>query len=349
MIDAICHEIALRRNEMKGQSIQTIYFGGGTPSLLSYEELMQLFDCLQKYYDLGKLTEITLEANPDDFTKTFLEAISKSPVNRLSIGIQSFFDDDLRFMNRAHNSNQADSCVKSAQDKGLENITIDLIYAIPESNLDKWKKNVEKAIQLHVPHISSYCMTIEERTTFGNWERNGKLSQIPDEAASEQYLHLVSALKVAGINQYEISNFSKAGFESNHNSNYWTGEPYLGIGPSAHSFDGLSKRRWNVANNTVYLKKIYENDVFWENEILTSRDRYNETVMTMLRTKKGISLAQLKETFHIDLISIFEKQVNEILQDELALIENDYLRLTTKGLFVADKIASDFFLLEELK
>ncbi len=347
MMAAMRQELTSRSVELENEKIQTVYFGGGTPSLLSYEEIMQFFEVLQKHYNLDHLEEITLEANPDDFSQDFIYAIEKSPINRLSIGIQSFFDEDLAFMNRVHSASQADRCVKLAQDKGIDNITIDLIYAIPSSNMERWKKNVAQGISLHVPHISSYCMTIEEKTTFGNWERKGRLVQVPDEKASSQYLYLVSALEDANIHQYEISNFAKSGFESKHNSNYWTGIPYLGVGPSAHSFNGKNSRRWNVSNNISYMKKMMAGEHYHQEEVLTPRDRYNETIMTSLRTKKGVSLEYIKKEFHLDLYTSFQESIEEHMRHGLALLENKYLRLTPQGLFVADKIASDLFLLEE--
>lgn len=345
MVNAILMELKNRMGYLANQKINTIYFGGGTPSLLSSDEINRLIDGVHECFEVEKNAEITLEANPDDLMKAGLNALRDTPINRLSIGVQSFRDQDLKWMNRAHKASEAEHAVKGAQDMGIENITIDLIYAIPGLEMSDWKENVEKAIALNVPHISAYCLTIEERTAFGNWYKKGQLVPAPDEMAGEHFLYLVDRLKAAEIFLYEVSNFSKKGFESKHNSAYWEGEHYLGIGPSAHSFDGLS-RSWNVANNPLYIKGILKNESVLETEQLDVRTRYNEWVMTGLRRVNGLSLTHAKSVFNVDILSLFSEEINPYLNDHDLLLDQDNLRLSTKGFLLADRIASDLFLLE---
>lgn len=345
MVKAILIELKNRQPYLNKQKIKTIYFGGGTPSLLSVDELNRLIDGVHECFEVDENAEITLEANPDDLSKTQLNALRGTPINRLSIGVQSFRDQDLKWMNRAHKAAEAEHAVKGAQDRGIENITIDLIYAIPGLSMSDWKENVEKALALHVPHISAYCLTIEERTAFGNWYKKGQLIPAPDEMAGEHFLYLVDRLKEAEIFLYEVSNFSKKGFESKHNSAYWEGEHYLGLGPSAHSFDGFS-RSWNVANNPLYIKGILNNQSVLETEQLDLRTRYNEWVMTGLRRVNGLSLAHAKSVFDVDILSLFSEEIGPYLHDQDLLLEKENLRLSTKGFLLADRIASDLFLLE---
>ena len=345
MVNAILMELKNRKGYLANQKINTIYFGGGTPSLLSSDEINRLIEGVHECFEVEKNAEITLEANPDDLMKAGLNALRATPINRLSIGVQSFRDQDLKWMNRAHKASEAEHAVKGAQDMGIENITIDLIYAIPGLEMSDWKENVEKAIALNVPHISAYCLTIEERTAFGNWYKKGQLVPAPDEMAGEHFLYLVDRLKEAEIFLYEVSTFSKKGFESKHNSAYWEGEHYLGLGPSAHSFDGLS-RSWNVANNPLYIKGILNNQSVLETDQLDARTRYNEWVMTGLRRVNGLSLTHAKSVFNVDILSLFSEEISPYLNDHDLLLDQDRLRLTTKGFLLADRIASDLFLLE---
>lgn len=345
MVDALCKELTSRCNEVQ-EDIQTIYFGGGTPSLLSDSELAKIFKTLEKNYSLASNIEITLEANPDDLSKQKIEQLTLTPVNRLSIGIQSFRNEDLRFMNRAHNAQEADRSVKLAQDLGIENITIDLIYAIPGLDFMAWETNIQKAIDLQVPHISSYCMTIEPKTVFGSRASKGTLIPSEDEEALRQYSLLSEKLKSSNFSHYEVSNFAKSGFESRHNTSYWNGIPYLGVGPSAHSFDGQKMRKWNVSNNALYLKKIIENEVCFEVEHLTLHERYNETVMTGFRTAKGIKLDSISHIFGIEVKKQFASEIEQYKNVGWMIEEENVLRLTEQGFFRGDSISSDFFIIE---
>lgn len=295
MIQATCQEIATRHGEMD-EPIHTLYFGGGTPSVLEEADLKQIFETLQRHHDLGRLEEVTLEANPEDISDEKLLLWQNLGIDRLSIGTQSFFAEDLRFMNRHHSPAQAVDGVKRAQDHGFENITIDLIYGIPQQSFAQWQENVERALELNTPHLSSYCLTIEPRTALHHALNKGDFKEKSEEAVEEEYLHLHAALEAAGFEHYEISNFSKTGWKAKHNSAYWSGLPYIGYGPSAHSFDGLNKRSWNVANNARYIQSINKNsEVFRETETLSLRERWNEVLMTGLRTESGLDLQNAAE------------------------------------------------------
>lgn len=249
-------------------------------------------------------------------------------------------------MNRAHNANEADRCVKHSQDIGIENITIDLIYAIPGLSSERWINNIQKAIALQVPHISSYCMTIEPKTVFGNREQKGLLQQSPDELSLEQYLILSNELKNSNFLHYEVSNFAKEGFESRHNTAYWNGIPYIGVGPSAHSFDGKNRRRWNISNNALYLKKIASNEPFFEEEVLSNSERYNETIMTGFRTAKGIDLNEISTKFEVNIKKEFSEEIEKYIHNKWMLLAGNYLRLTEEGFFRGDSISSDFFIVD---
>ncbi|MEN9348875.1 MAG: radical family heme chaperone HemW [Bacteroidota bacterium] len=345
MVKAILMEMKARQTYLVGQKIDTIYFGGGTPSLLKADEINRLIDAVYDLFEVNDGVEITLEANPDDLLKDGLQNIRATPVNRLSIGIQSFRDEDLKWMNRAHRAADADYAVKGAQDMGIENITVDLIYAIPGLSMLDWQRNVQRVIDMNVPHVSAYCLTIEDRTAFGNWYKKGQLVPAPDEMAGEHFLFLVERLKEAEIFLYEVSNFSKKGFESKHNSAYWEGAHYLGLGPSAHSCNGDS-RSWNVANNPRYMKGIFMHEEVSETEQLDLRTRYNEWIMTGLRRAKGISIEKARSTFGVDLLTQFEQDLQAYLEQGDAVVENGFLKLSTRGFLIADRIASDLFILE---
>jgi oxygen-independent coproporphyrinogen-3 oxidase len=343
MVNAIVKEIGMRSSELPGVPLETIYFGGGTPSLLSDTELGRIFEAISTQFDIRSNAEITLEANPDDLTNAKIKELRNSPVNRLSIGIQSFRDSDLKLMNRAHNANEAERSVKASQDAGITNITADLIYALPDQTLSDWRENIHKLIALDVPHLSSYCLTVEPKTALARFVQQGKISSVPDQTASDHFKVLTEETAKAEFEHYEISNFAKEGFIAVHNSSYWKGEPYLGVGPSAHSFNGTA-RRWNVSNNTAYLKSIFENKMAWQEEILTEKERYNEFVMTGLRTKWGVSIRRVKEIFGSD----FEKHLLNCADAHIAggriKREADILTLTAEGKFLADGIASDLFM-----
>lgn len=342
-------EIQQRIHELDGSAIDTIYFGGGTPSLLTYEQLMLLLDTIHSLGNVSPQPEITLEANPDDLKKELIKRLEKTPVNRLSIGIQSFNDDDLTRMNRAHKAAQADYAVKLAQDSGFENITIDLIYGIPGSSQEQWERNLHQALALNIQHLSAYCLTIEERTAYGKWEKEGIIKQVDDASIHQQYRTLIDRTQQAGFEHYEVSNFALPNYRSKHNSSYWKGLPYLGIGPSAHSFDGNNKRRWNIANNPVYIRKCNQSTVYWEEELLSKKDVYNEYIMTGLRTKEGVNIKKTEQTFGISLTAQFAPEIESAVNHEWMVIANDVISLTEEGMFRADRIASDLFITTALE
>lgn len=343
MVQAIKKEIFLRKDELQNKTISSLYFGGGTPSILKVDHLKLMIDEVSKYYDFADDIEITLEANPDDLNKNFVKDLSQTVFNRLSIGTQSFFEEDLKLMNRAHNAMEAIDSIKRSQDFGFNNISIDLIYGSPNSNLKNWKENLKTAVQLQVPHISSYALTIEPRTAMAHWIETGEM-QAPKEAEQNDAFYFMSEfLKENGFSHYEISNFAKEGFQSRHNTAYWQYQEYLGIGPSAHSYDGHRKRSWNVANNTKYLKEISQNKIPQEVEILSEKEQFNEMLMIGLRTTWGVSLLNLKSRFSSELIEKFEVEMKHKLNEGLLVIDQDYLKIPEKHWFLADGIASDLF------
>jgi len=341
LMKMISKELILRKNEI-AEPVETIYLGGGTPSLLGLNELNSIFETVYQHYPVIENPEITLEANPDDLAKEKIRELKSTPVNRLSIGIQSFFDEDLRLMNRAHNAKEAIESVIAAQDSGFENITIDLIYGTQTTSDEMWKKNLETALELNIPHISSYALTVEPKTVLNYRIRKKILSEINEEKQERHFKILVKTLTESGFIHYEISNFGKEGFFSKHNSNYWKGKPYLGIGPSAHSFDGKN-RSWNLANNTVYVKKLKENEIPNQVEVLTPNDRFNELIMIGLRTIYGIDLNRIQRDFPEEFYTGLMKESQKFLSDELIQINDHKILLTEKGKFLADGIASDLF------
>src|ERR1051325_2630503 len=282
-LEALNTEIDLQKSYLSSNRIGTVYFGGGTPSLLTGDEIARIFDHLHRYFEIDANAEITLEANPDDLTKNKLREFKQTSVNRFSIGIQSFFDEDLKLMNRAHDAMEAQDCVKMAQDAGFENITIDLIYGTPTMSDERWKKNLQTAFDLRVPHISAYCLTVEPRTALAGMVEKKMVANVDDQRSSAQFLMMLEQMKLHGYIQYEISNFGKEGAFSKHNSNYWKGETYLGLGPSAHSFDGTS-RQWNVRNNEIYIRSLKEDKLDFVKEVLSADQKYNEYILTSLRT-----------------------------------------------------------------
>jgi len=342
MVLALAKEISLRKNEFQDEVVETIYFGGGTPSILSTEDLRFLIDEVYKNYNVVENPEITVEANPDDLTEERIIALSKNKVNRLSIGIQSFFEDDLQLMNRAHNSEEASKCLEIAS-QYFDNISLDLIYGVPGMSNKKWKQNIEKALSFGIPHISSYALTVEPKTALDKFIKKGIIKQPDDEVAQEQFHILVETLQENGFVHYELSNFGKENYFSKNNSAYWLGKNYIGIGPSAHSYDGVN-RGWNVSNNSIYIKSIQENKVPIEIEKLTITDRYNEYIMTGLRTIWGVSLERIEKDFGKFYLDYLNKEAKRFLEDDLLFIEGNVLRATKKGKFLCDGIASDLFL-----
>ena len=346
MVFAIKKELFLRKEELQNNKISSLYFGGGTPSILKIDHLKSIIDEVSKHFEFNNDIEITLEANPDDLDKKFLKELSSTPINRLSIGTQSFFEEDLVLMNRAHNANEAEYSIKCAQDFGFENISVDLIYGSPNSNLQNWKDNLDKIIELQVPHISSYALTVEPKTAMENWIKTGKIQAPKESFQNDAFYYMTHFLKNNDFQHYEISNFAKEGFHSKHNTAYWKYNEYLGIGPSAHSYDGKSKRSWNIANNTLYLKDLHESKIPNQIENLTEKEQFNEMLMIGLRTIWGVSLSKLKNRFDAELIQKFEIEMNYKLEEELLIIENDYLKIPEKNWFLADGIAADLFLIQ---
>lgn len=343
MVLALVKEIQLRKDELGNEVVATIYFGGGTPSILSVEEIQFLIDTVYKNFNVVENPEITLEANPDDLTNERIIELSKSPINRLSIGIQSFFEEDLKLMNRAHNAEEAKRCLDTAT-KYFDNITIDLIYGIPNMNNERWLQNIETALSFSIPHISSYALTVEPKTALDKFIKKGLIKQPDDEVAQEHFHILVNRLQEEGFVHYELSNFGKPDYFSKNNSAYWLGKKYIGIGPSAHSYNGTN-RSWNVANNTFYIKSIQENQLPSETETLTNVDRYNEYIMTGLRTIWGVSLERIEKEFGPKYLEYLNLQSQKFIDDKLLFVENGILKATQKGKFLSDGIASDLFLL----
>ena len=343
MVLALAKEIQMRKNEFFEETIETIYFGGGTPSVLTSAEINFLIDAVYQNYKVVEKPEITLEANPDDLSEERILELSKSKINRLSIGIQSFYEDDLKMMNRAHNSAEAKRCLEFAT-QYFDNISLDLIYGIPGMSNEKWKQNIETALSFGIPHISSYALTVEPKTALNKLIQTGKITAPNDEAAQEHFAILVETLESKGFVHYELSNFAKENYFSKNNSAYWLGKKYIGIGPSAHSYNGIA-RSWNVANNSIYLKSIQEDKLPNENEILSATDRYNEYIMTGLRTIWGVSLDRVEKEFGVEYLNYLNKQTKKYLDDDLLFIEIDILKPTKKGKFLTDGIASDLFYL----
>jgi oxygen-independent coproporphyrinogen III oxidase len=346
LIHAIANELTIQKDYLKGDVLKTIYFGGGTPSLLSDNELDVIFRAINENFSLTPDAEISLEANPDDLSKEKLQSIKNAGINRLSIGIQTFDDALLKFLNRAHSKQCAIQSVKDAVSLGFKNISLDLIYAIPGLDTAAWKGNIHQALALEPVHISSYSLTIEEKTAFGRWSANGKLRAVEDDTAAEQLEILMDELGSAGFDQYEVSNFGKPNFYSQHNSSYWKQEKYLGVGPSAHSFNGIS-RQYNVANNHLYMKAIAKGEIPAEVELLSREDKINEYILTTLRTSWGCNLNYLKKEFEYNLVENNASYINSLERNRLVEVNNQVLQLTRAGKLLADKIASDLFLLKQ--
>lgn len=341
LIQSLLKEIESRKHLLTDK-INTIYFGGGTPSLLEGDDLKLITDAIYKNYNVASSIEFTLECNPDDLTQKKLRELEGSGVNRLSIGVQSFNNNELEFFNRAHNSNEAESSIKRSQDVGFENITIDLIYGSPKSTDKIWLDNLHKVEMFNVPHLSAYGLTVEPKTKLAHQIEQGQLPQLNDEKMIRQFKMLIEQTKGIGMTQYEVSNFGKEGFYSQHNSNYWKGAEYLGIGPSAHSFIG-EKRVWNVANNIKYIKALNNGEVYFEEEEIDEKTAFNEYVLTRLRTIWGIDLMYIKSNFNEEINNHFQKELSPYLKSPYLLTDNNKITLTQEGIFIADKITSDLF------
>ena len=343
MLKALGQEIDLRKKYLAGETIETIYFGGGTPSLLSADELQILIGVITDLYEVSPTAEITLEANPDDLNPQKVREFRQTLVNRFSIGIQSFFEEDLKWMNRAHTAPEAQSSIKRVQDAGFENITADLIYGYPLLSKPKWEHNIQQLIELHIPHISSYSMTVEPATALSSFIKKGEQKPMDEGQSSAQFLILMEQLTEAGFEHYEISNFAKPGLYSKHNSNYWEGVSYLGIGPSAHSFNGES-RQWNVSNNSKYIDQIQLKKIPAEMEMLSTENRINEYIMTSLRTSKGMSLQKITERFGSDYANEVRNGLEPFADKNWINLKEQIVTLTTDGKLFADHIASELFI-----
>jgi oxygen-independent coproporphyrinogen-3 oxidase len=345
LVEALIKEIQLQKKYLNGESIDTIYFGGGTPSLLNETEISLLINTITSLHSVAADAEITLEANPDDLDKAKLLALRQTPINRFSIGIQSFFNEDLQWMNRVHRADEAESAVKRAQDMGFENITVDLIYGYPLLTNQKWKFNTDKVFELGVPHVSAYSMTVEPRTALASFIKQKKQPAMNDEQSAAQFTFLMDAMQKKGFEHYEISNFCQPGFYSRHNSNYWKGVKYLGIGPSAHSYNGET-RQWNIANNTKYMQGLGAGLIPAETEILSDIDKLNEYIMTSLRTSWGLDLDKLNGIASASADHLQKTAIGFFDKGWLSQ-QNKIICLTQTGKLYADHIASELFFSKE--
>ncbi|ADV49289.1 oxygen-independent coproporphyrinogen III oxidase [Cellulophaga algicola DSM 14237] len=343
MLSAIKRELVLRKSEFKNEVVATIYFGGGTPSVLSTEEIQGIINSVYANYSVVEGPEITLEANPDDLSEDKIRVLSKSPINRLSIGVQSFFEEDLKMMNRAHNSKEAKKSLEIATHY-FSNISIDLIYGLPGMSNQRWEENIALALSFGVPHISSYALTVEPKTALANFIKKGIIKPVDDEVASAHFNILLREMEANGLDAYETSNFGKPGFYSENNTAYWLGKKYIGVGPSAHSYDGI-RRGWNINNNAKYINALANDQLPMEVEVLSETDRYNEYVMTGLRTIWGVSLTRIYSDFGANFHKYLLQQAEKHIKQELLVVENDTLITTKKGKFLADGIASDLFMI----
>jgi oxygen-independent coproporphyrinogen-3 oxidase len=344
LVEAIVREIELRRAYLgPNATLETIYFGGGTPSLLTADELAQLFEAIHRHFVVAPQAEITLEANPDDLSDAKLRELQQAGINRLSIGLQSFYEPHLRLMNRAHTAGESTTAVRRAQDAGFENISIDLIYGVPAPGHHIWETDLANAFALGVPHVSAYALTIEPGTAFGHRLQKGTFKAAPDEFVATQFEALLVAMRAHGYEQYEISNFCQPGRESRHNSNYWHGVPYLGLGPSAHSYDGQN-RQATLANNPQYVAAVLERgDVPVTLDVLSATDRANEYLLTTLRTARGCDLAHLRTHHGLDLPATRAAYLAELQANGWATIQNEVLTLTDAGKLLADHITLELF------
>ncbi len=343
MIRAIIAELEMQKDYLKNVAVETIYFGGGTPSLLSEYEINTIIETVQKNYKVNQLAECTLEANPDDLNREYLRSLKRTPVNRLSIGIQSFRDEDLLYMKRAHNAQEADYAIKAAQDHELSNISIDLIYGTPGLTDKDWKNNLAKLKELAIPHFSAYALTVEEKTELNHLIQKKRSAPVDAEQAAGQFELLMEHAEAMGYEHYEISNLALPGKYAVHNTNYWRGLPYLGIGPSAHSFSG-SARKWNVANNALYTKSILiDKKVPFEEEVLTEVQFMNEYMMTSLRTMWGCDLEKIEKDWGSDIVKELMKKSERLIDKGMLEVKEKKLIITNKGKLFADRIAGDLF------
>ncbi len=346
LIELIAREIALQRAYLNGEPLETIYWGGGTPSMLTAFELDLLVDAIHKNLSIVTHPEVTLEANPDDLSPEKLAQLKAVGINRLSIGIQSFDDNILKFLNRAHRASEAVQCIHQARKAGFDNISMDLIYSIPGQDDALLNKNLATALTLNPEHISAYSLTVEEKTVFGRWASQGKLTAMAEDRSAQQFLLVMDTLAMHGYDHYEISNYCRPGFESKHNTSYWQQKPYLGVGPSAHSFDSVS-RQWNVSNNYHYARALRENWLPLDREVLTPVNKVNEYILTSLRTQPGCNLQYLKTTMEYDLLEQNRAYIEKLIDSKHMELKDNALVLTRSGKLLADQISSDLFMIKE--
>ena len=345
MVEAIKNELRLRKHEAS-LPVETIYFGGGTPSMLSSMAISELIATIRSQFNISTNPEITLEANPDDLTSSYLAGLKNAGVNRLSIGVQSFHDKELTLMNRAHSGKQAIQSVVLAQEF-FNNVSLDLLFGTPHTTFSDWKRNLDTALTLDVPHISSYALTLEPKTALEHFVKKGVVSLLDENDVEEQFLYLVDTLTANGYEHYELSSFGKAGYHSKNNTAYWKGKPYLGIGPSAHGFDG-AQRYWNISNNAAYIKKIETGELPQTVEKLSVVDKFNEAIMIGLRASWGVSLGQMEQDLGKQYRKHLEQQAQRFIDEKLLHIEANSLKTTRKGAFLADGISADLFLIDLL-
>jgi oxygen-independent coproporphyrinogen III oxidase len=345
MVNTICSEAALQKDYLYKRPVKTLYFGGGTPSVLKIEEIDRILSVLNTHYTIERDIEFTFETNPDDLTPEYLKGLRSLGVNRLSIGTQSFFDEDLRWMNRRHNASDAIKSIKTAQDSGFYNINIDLIYGLPISSMNRWTENLEIFRSLSIPHLSAYHLTIEPKTILGVMKKKGKIHDITEEDSIQQYHELLNKTEAWGYQNYEISNFCLEGYTSSHNLNYWNQGHYLGLGPSAHSFNGKS-RQWNLSVNQYYLDAIEKNEIWYEKEDLTVTDSFNDYLLTRLRTMWGIQPDEIREQFGEKLFQYINREIRQSKYADLLEYNGKNVWLTKKGKFVSNRVISDLMFID---
>jgi oxygen-independent coproporphyrinogen-3 oxidase len=344
MVDSICRELFLQKDFFYPNStIETIYLGGGTPSTLSEVELELITNHMSKNFNINKVQEYTIEINPEDVNDGNINIWKRSGINRFSLGLQSFDDNVLGYLNRKHTGKDGLAAINKIYDAGFDNISVDLIYGIPGLSLETWQTQLELLVALKIPHVSAYCLTIEPKTVFGNLLKKGKIKPIDEELAQEQYYLMHEFFETNKLEHYEISNFGKHEYYSRHNTSYWKGKQYLGIGPSAHSFDG-ERRLWNVSNNSNYIRSIENGSVPFEFEELNETQKINEYILTGLRTKWGIDLKKIKSEISNINYKKLEKKIEKFLAADLLKIENNIVALTLDGFWKADGIAGEFFI-----
>lgn len=345
-IQALCQELRMRKDYLKGEAIETIYFGGGTPSQLAEEDFRQVFETIGEVYGIDTVKEITLEANPDDLTEEYVTMLRTLPFNRISMGIQTFDDTTLKLLNRRHNAMQAIEAVKRCRQVGFQNISIDLIYGLPGETDERWQRDLNQAVSLNVEHISAYHLTYEKGTRIYEMLQAHHIHEVDEDSSVRFFSTLIDTFSAAGYEHYEISNFCKPGMYSRHNTSYWKGIPYLGCGPSAHSFDTMT-REWNVSSLEEYITSIETGNRSYEIEELHLNTRYNEYIMTSLRTVWGVSPEHIKQYFGTKLWKYFQEMATPHLQDGRLIMQNNHFCLTRKGIFVSDDIMSDLMFIEE--